>query len=418
MRLLWFGDMAATGFGSVTTDVGRELIAQGVDARFVSQNDLGKVPPEPFGSRTLDLAFYEQNWDRTKGPVGISDVKDIVGHLVDGTSYARLANGDEWGSWQPDACVLLGDFVAARLLFSRFSDAFRRVPTFHYVPIEGTDLPPKWGALWNVITPIAMSEFGQDQIEKVTGTRPPLAYHGVDTDAFHPATPSTPLNVPRASDSDERLTLSSRDACRAFFGGDPKQTWVLRTDRNMPRKRYAALVRSMVPVFEKHPDVRLVIHANAFDQGGFLPDTVSKIPKRLQDQVMLTEMGPVPREVLNALYCASDLYATSSAEGFGLCIAEALACGIPAVGCDYSAVPEVIGPAGTVVPVTEYDNEYDHKWCTPDEDAFAQAVDYLVSHPSKRRALGAEGPKHVAKSFRWAEAARVIAETCETLTQV
>jgi len=409
--MLWFGDMSATGFGSVTSDIGRELLAQGIDVRFVSQNDLGTTPPEPFGSRTLDLAYYAQNWDQLKGDVGVTGIKDIVGQLVDGTSEATLASGDPWGDWKPDACVLLGDFVAARLLISRFTEAFSRVPTYHYVPIEGTDLPPAWGDLWRIVKPIAMSEFGQREIEKVTGIKPPLAYHGVDPDEFHPASPSTPVIVPEnASATAPELRLASRDACRRFFGGDPAHTWVLRTDRNMPRKRYGALLRSMEPVLTKHPEVRLVIHAHEFDQGGYLPDSISKMPERARDQVLLTKLGPVPRPVLNALYCASDLYATTSAEGFGLCIAEALMCGIPAVGIDYSAVPEVIGPAGTTVPATEYDNEYDHKWATPDEDAFAAAVEFLVAHPSKRRALGAEGPKHVATSFRWAEAARVIAE--------
>lgn len=417
MRLLWFGDMAATGFGSVTTDVGRELLKLGIDVRFVSQNDLGMVPPEPFGSRTLDLAFYEANWDPTRGDIGVTAVRDIVRELVTGTADAKLANGDAWDDWRPDACVLLGDFVACRLLVSRFRDAFRLVPTFNYAPVEGTDLPPLWDDIWSWVKPIAMSRFGQDQIEKVTGVRPPLAYHGVDTEAFHPATPSTPVVVPVHKDSGATLTLPSRDACRRYFGADPRMTWVVRTDRLMPRKRYNALLRAMAPVLERHDDVQLVIHANIFDQGGFLPDSASKLSKKVQRQIILPQWGSLPRPALNALYCASDLYVTTSAEGFGLCIGEALACGIPAVGIDYSAVPEVIGPGGKVVPIAfEYDNEYDHKWAQPDEEAFTAAVEELVERPARRRELGEAGRRHVTTSFRWAEAARVIAEACASAT--
>jgi glycosyltransferase involved in cell wall biosynthesis len=128
---------------------------------------------------------------------------------------------------------------------------------------------------------------------------------------------------------------------------------------------------------------------------------------------MFTQLGPVPRPVLNAMYCASDIYATTSAEGFGLCIAESLMCGVPVVGMDYSAVPEVIGPAGSVVSVDrEYDNEYDHRWAWPDEAKFAEAVEFLVTHPKRRRELGALGPQHVKDNFSWSNAARVIAETC------
>jgi len=412
VRMLWFGDMAATGFGSVTTDIGRELLNLGVDVRFISQNDLGTVPPEPFGSRTLDLATFASEMGRTG--MHVKGVNDVVGDIIDGTTPAHLASGEEWGDWKPDVAVLLGDFVAARMLISSFTDAFARIPTFHYVPIEGTDLPPLWGDLWRTVKPIAMSVFGQDQIERVTGQRPPLAYHGVDPNGFHPVSPSEPIIVPRGTEKDApEVHLTSRDACRRFFGGDPGHTWVLRTDRNMPRKRYGSLLRAMQPVLEAHDEVRLVIHCNIFDQGGYLPDSVSKYPPALRQKVIFTQLGPVPRPVLNALYAASDLYATTSAEGFGLCIAESLMCGVPAVGMDYSAVPEVIGPAGAVVPVhSEYDNEYDHKWAWPDEDAFAEKVDYLVSHPKKRRELGALGPAHVRDNFSWANAARVIADVC------
>ena len=55
MRVLFFGDMASTGFGSVTTDLGRQMLDQGADVRFVSQNDTGDDLPEPFRSRTVDL---------------------------------------------------------------------------------------------------------------------------------------------------------------------------------------------------------------------------------------------------------------------------------------------------------------------------------------------------------------------------
>lgn len=411
MRLIWFGDMAATGFGSVTTDIGRELLNLGVDVRFVSQNDLGTIPPEPFGSRTLDLATFASEMGRTG--MHVAGINDAVGDIIDGKTKAHLATGDEWGDWKPDVAVLLGDFVAARLLISTYTEAFKRIPTYHYVPIEGTDLPPLWGDLWRIVKPIAMSVFGQDQIEKVTGVRPPLAYHGVDPDGFHPATPATPVIVPKSASEDApELRLASRDACRRFFGGDPSHTWVLRTDRNMPRKRYGSLFRAMVPVLEAHEDVRLIIHANIFDQGGYMPDSVSKMPAHLRSRVIFTQLGPVPRPVLNALYCASDLYATTSAEGFGLCIAESLMCGVPAVGMDYSAVPEVIGPAGVVVPIDrEYDNEYDHRWAWPDEAKFAEAVDWMVSHPKRRREIGALGPAHVRDNFSWATAAKVIAET-------
>ena len=412
MRLLWLGDLAATGFGSVTTDIGRALLDLGHDVRFLSQNDLDGIPPEPFGSRTLDLAFYEMQANASGG--GVAGIKDVVGRIIEGTSDAMMASGDPWGEWAPEAVILLGDFWAVRMVVDRFEDVLRRVPVLHYVPIEGVDLPPRWGEMWSWVKPIAMSRFGQEQIALVTGVEPPMAYHGVDAEAFHPVSPTSPIVVPVDRDGEKTVRLASRDACRRFFGGrqaDPSVFWVLRTDRQMPRKRFGAMLRAMTPVLAAHPDCRLILHCSVWDQGGHLLDSISKMPVPVQRQGVLTQLGPVPREVLVALYNASDAYISTGAEGFGLCVAEALACGIPAVGMDYSAVPEVIGPGGFVVPVAfTYDNEYDHLWASPDEEAMAEAVSWLVEHPAKARALGDEGMRHVRATFRWSDAAVVIAE--------
>ena len=54
MKLMFLGDLAGTGFGSVTKDLGRALL-DWHDVRFISQNELGDLP-EPFASRTFTFA--------------------------------------------------------------------------------------------------------------------------------------------------------------------------------------------------------------------------------------------------------------------------------------------------------------------------------------------------------------------------
>lgn len=412
MKVLFCGDLAATGFGSVTTDLGRALLDKRLDVRFLSQNEVGDLP-EPFASRAVDIAFYEFQ----QGTAGVTGVRSLIGDIIDGDASGGhlLINGEAFGDWKPDVVVILADFMAARLLFAKFEEELHRVPVYHYVPIEGIDLPPLWASLWAVAKPVAMSVFGQDEIEKVTGTRPPLAYHGVDADVFYPATPSRPLDVPRDDQPNaQTIRVTSKEAAKRFFGFDPGWTIIGRTDRNMPRKRYASLLRAVEPILAEREDVRLVIHASAFDQGGFLPDSVSKMSKAAADRVIVTDRPGLPRPVLACLYNAFDIYATTSAEGFGLCIAEAGACGVPTVGMDYSAVTEVIGPGGMTVPVDRtYDNEYDHAWAWPDEAAFGQAVAYLVDKPAKRRALGEAARRHVTEMFRWDKAAEVFVDVLQ-----
>ncbi len=399
-RVLFFGDAAATGFGSVTRDLGKGLLDRGLDVRFVSQNDLPGDLEEPFRSRTVDVASFINTEH------GVEGLRDFIPAIIRGDSEIALADGSGWERWKPDACILLGDFAAARHFSRPYLRDFQSLPTFHYCPVEGTDLPPSWAQLWKVLSPVAMSRFGQVEIAKVTGEIPPLAYHGVDTETFHPVTPTSPIVI--SNDDGSHDSLTSKDACKAWFGVNPKARILLRTDRNMPRKRYGSMLRALEPVLAERKDAALIIHCSAWDQGGNLNDSISKLPLHVQQQVRVTDVRGLPRNILAALYNAADVYVSTSAEGFGLTIAEAIACGVPAVGIDYSAVPEVIGPAGALVPPAFlYDNEYDHYWAMPDEDLFGQATAYLLDHAAKRRAIGSEGPRHVARHFSWADCAEV-----------
>lgn len=432
MRVLFFGDLGPFGFGTVTMDLGRQLLDLGVDMRFVSQNDLADAPPEPFASRTVDLRTLTPMQSPITGMIeGIVPMEtDVIAGLLTGNTPALLYGARPWGDWKPDAAVILADFTAARMMVARSPQSFAELPTWHYVPIEGIGLPPAWKDTWDLIEPVAMSQFGAEQIAKVTGRRPEVIYHGVDAEAFHPVSTRNPVVLHAKDSPDVRLT--SKAQCQqlwaAWFGLPTGKTWILRTDRHMPRKRYNSMLRALVPVLAARPEVTLVLHCQAFDMGGHLVDTISKLPgatplnipteqrsqqgfslfNREHAQILLTDTRGLPRPALVSLYNAADLYVSTSAEGFGLTIAEAIACGVPAVGMDYSAVPEVIGPAGVCVPRAYLvENEYDHFWAGIDEPELARRVEFLVTHKARREALGRKGPAHVAAKFDWAtEAAR------------
>ena len=386
MRLLWFGDAADTGFGTVTRNVGLRLLDAGVDVRFISQNVTADPIPHPLGERT---------WDVSK-----------IGSAIPVIFSRGFGDG-----WRPEACIILGDFAAVRstvLTHPALTKAFTDIPTFHYCPVEGVDLPPRWLDLWSKVIPIAMSEFGADQIAKVTGVRPPVIYHGVNTDHFYPVA----MNRPGYWQGEP---VRTKDQAKAALKYPADRLMVLRTDRHMPRKRYNSMLRAMVPVFEAVENLDLVIHNRPDDQGGNLRDSISKLPERFRGRVLLTEahdtFNGLSVESLNVLYNAADIYGSTSAEGFGLTIAEAIAAGVPTVAMDYSSVTEVVGDAGILVPYKHLiDNEYDHSWAAVDEEAWASAVIRLARKPALRRELGSRGPSRVRSKFSWDTAARQFAE--------
>ena len=88
MRVLFVGDAAQTGFGSVTMDLGRALLALGLDVRFISQNDTGSNLAEPFRSRTVDFLSLVQGRGAQDGKVGGRRPERRDPGLIYGTSTA------------------------------------------------------------------------------------------------------------------------------------------------------------------------------------------------------------------------------------------------------------------------------------------------------------------------------------------
>ncbi|MDD5305162.1 MAG: glycosyltransferase family 4 protein [Elusimicrobia bacterium] len=395
MKLLVLGDLAGTGFGTVTMDLGRQLVEQGTDVRFLSLNEQPGELPEPFGSRTALLGQAD----------GWLAMNDEIKPKLD----AMFSGGLFPDGWAPEGALVIGDIASLKMspIFGLLPKGF---PAWNYVPVEGVGLPPRWAMYWNVLSPIAMSEFGAGEIEKVMGTRPPVVYHGVDTETFWKVSPLRPI-VLRGKGI---VRLESKNDCKRFFGMHPDRLLILRTDRHMPRKNYASLFRSLAPVLARHPDVDFVYHCRTIDQGGDLDDERSKygpLARRMASTGFHDRYGGMPREMLNALYNTADMYVSVSAEGFGLTIAEAMACGLPVVAMDYSAVTEVVGDAGLLVPPAALtDNTYSHFWATVDEEQFGTAVAKLILSAGLRRDLGAKAIERVKTMFRWDRAAERVRE--------
>jgi len=108
-------------------------------------------------------------------------------------------------------------------------------------------------------------------------------------------------------------------------------------------------------------------------------------------------------ELMPLLYSAADLFvSTSMGEGFGLTIAESLACGTAVVAQGVSAIPEVVGPGGILLePERPFTVGQGQEQMLPNVGAFTEAIEHLYLNETERRELGVKGRKHVAESFSW-----------------
>jgi alpha-1,3-rhamnosyl/mannosyltransferase len=99
-------------------------------------------------------------------------------------------------------------------------------------------------------------------------------------------------------------------------------------------------------------------------------------------------LGTVPDDDLPGLYAGAEcVVSASSAEGFGLPLLEALACGAPVLGTDIPAHREVCGDAA--------------RFFKADDDvALGRALLAALSEPSDRRKISARGVRRAA-AFSW-----------------
>lgn len=407
MRLLFCGgDLGATGFGTVTLDLLRAFIDLELDVRFLTFDDaIPKSCPDWLWPRlvVVDRTGAYMTFDEERG------AEEVMRERI----RPKFTRDGYVDGWAPDAVLVVGD-PASVDRFGFIDMLPDGLPAYHYVPIEGIGLPPAWARIWQRISPIAMAKSGAAEIKRLMGIDAPVIYHGVDTDVFHPVDHDHPIIWP-----EEEVAIESRVDAKKAFGIDPKTTVILRTDSNMPRKAWGSLFRGVAPVLAAHPDTILFVHAPLVGEGGDLRVMRSHFIPQVASRIILPGLhekyGGIPRYGLATLYNAADIYVSNSSEGFGLTIAEAIACGVPAVGLAFSAVPEVIGPAGLTVPVgAMVENIYAHWWAIADERKFALALERLVSDKGDRWRFGGKGPEHVRQNFSWSAAAGQFIDVIES----
>lgn len=397
MRLLIWGHYSHTGFGVVTEAIGGRLAALGVDVRVLAMNHRGEPVRGPLAGRVWPYESLSNY------------IRDVSAGAFTGALWTTLDPLDEW---VPDRVLVIADVSGLLNYIGKNAATWQTVPVYHYCPIEGDNLTPMWRQVWDLFQPVAMSDYGARVMSEHIGRPVPRIYHGVDTDTFHPATPADPIRVAGA-------VLRSQDDCKRWMGYDPSRRMMLRTDRNAVRKNYDALLRAFVDIARRDPLVDLVLHCQPIDPEGIdLWQEILRMPDDLRERVKFTNAHDtfkgLPVEGLAALYNAADIYvSTTGGEGFGLTLAESIACGTPVVTTAWAAEIEVVGDGGLLVaplydaygePVRSH-SKYGMDWAVPDAKAFVEPVLSLLDKPARRRAIGQAGRMHIKRTFSWDAAA-------------
>jgi glycosyltransferase involved in cell wall biosynthesis len=161
---------------------------------------------------------------------------------------------------------------------------------------------------------------------------------------------------------------------------------ILHVGSTIPRKRLDVVLATFAAIQKAKPGARLV------RVGGALTPAQREQAAALGIVDAIATLPFLSRSTLAAVYRRAALVLLpSEAEGFGLPVAEALACGAPLLASDLTVLREVGGDAAVYCPVADLP-----AWC---EAAFALLGDRRCHSPAwqSRRAAGIER----ARRFTW-----------------
>lgn len=186
-------------------------------------------------------------------------------------------------------------------------------------------------------------------------------------------------------------------AVRARHGLDGGP-WLLTVARLEWHKGIDTMIRALPAVRAAHPSARYAIAGT----GDRLPQL-----ERLVTEVgvggAVRFLGAVSDDELPALYNSAALYVGPSrrheglAEGFGISLVEASACGLAVVGGRSGGVPDAVRDQETGVLVDP-----------DDPGAVAATVNALLDDPERRARLGAAGRRAVETYYNWDRVVRDI----------
>ncbi len=309
-KLLWLSDSPTTptGYANITRNILNRL-SKKYDCHSIGHNYHGMPLEPPIQIKnSKPLKFNLHGAGKAKYSM------DILTPIIRGESI------DIFG-------ILLDTFMCYDAGFMNIDTSPAK--TFFYFPSDGGGgLPFNCeNILKKVNYPIAMSKFGQLQSLKKYGIKSHYIPHGVNTNLFKPY----------SKKKKEKL----------------KQDWGLQDKfivgtvaRNQSRKMMDRTIKAFALFCRDKPDAILLMHTDPTDMAASydLRELITRF--KLNNRIIFTGatfFNPFTNEKMVDVYNLMDVFFLStSGEGFGIPIIEAMSCGVPQVATDYTTSKELI----------------------------------------------------------------------------
>ena len=300
-------------------------------------------------------------WGLSGSPTAWNGITVLPGF---GANYCSPSLHQHAQHVQPDAIITLGDIwvLDANLL--------KELPIAHWLPADCRPMShvDKLEAVAAEARVIAMSRFGHERFTDAGFMNALYCPHAVDTEVFRPP--------------------EDRDGLREAFGLE-SGTFLIgvnAANNDAIRKAAPEMMLAFAKFHKAHPEAMLALHTGIHQAGGqdleFLAEHLGITDRLLiVDQYRYACGLITDRDMANWTQAIDVLLATTYAEGFGLPVIEAQACGTPVITTDASAMTE-LNPLGISITGEPFWNGVHRGWWT--RPSISQMADALEQAYERR----------------------------------